>query len=150
MSRSDARGKEHKYTIDTAVQNRHLAKHIIFINDEEIKAKYYLECMELLRVVVFDHNVLARLTARRCASLYHMNMWIGLPHLPFRESTNIFPPVRPRTFFWSCPSHKPLAPHFASSHRLAAGLLRLSQCQRRQGLSRIHMVYLITRARMSF
>lgn len=59
MSRSDARGKEHKYTIDTAgfrFQNRHLAKHIIFIDDEEIKAKYYPECMEFLRVVVFDHS----------------------------------------------------------------------------------------------
>ncbi|KIM62810.1 hypothetical protein SCLCIDRAFT_1174894 [Scleroderma citrinum Foug A] len=76
MSRSDARGKEHKYTIDTAVQNRHLAKHIIFINDEEIKAKYYLECMELLRVVVFDHTI----RRRRPGTLDGPQMRQPVPH----------------------------------------------------------------------
>ena len=61
----DARGNEHKYTLDTTGFQFHChpAKHTRFLDDEEIKAEYYPECVELLKehtgatkVLVFDHS----------------------------------------------------------------------------------------------
>ena len=65
----DARGNEHKYTLDTAgfQFHRHPAKHTRFLDDEEIKAEYYPDCIELLKeltgttkVLVFDHSGFSR------------------------------------------------------------------------------------------
>ncbi|KAL4080013.1 hypothetical protein V8B97DRAFT_1864287 [Scleroderma yunnanense] len=61
----DVRGKEHRYTLDTAGFQfyRHPANHTRFLDDEEIKKEYYPENMELIkkltgatRAVLFDHR----------------------------------------------------------------------------------------------
>ena len=61
----DVRGKEDKYTLGTAGFQfyRRPSKHTRFLDEEEVKAGYYLECIELIkeltgatRVVPFHHS----------------------------------------------------------------------------------------------
>ena len=62
----DARGKEDKYTLDTTGFHfsRRPSKHTRFQDDEEIKAEYYPECIEIIkeftgatRVIPFNHSM---------------------------------------------------------------------------------------------
>ena len=61
----DVRGNEHKYTLDTTgfEFHRHPVKHTRFLDDEEIRAEYYPECMEFIKeltgatkVFPFEHS----------------------------------------------------------------------------------------------
>lgn len=62
----DARGKEDEYTLDTTgfQFSRRPSKHTRFQDDEEIKAEYYPECIEIIkeftgatRVIPFNHSM---------------------------------------------------------------------------------------------
>ncbi|KAL4071867.1 hypothetical protein V8B97DRAFT_2004363 [Scleroderma yunnanense] len=84
----DVRGREDQYTLDNAgfQYYRYPAKHITFLNDEEIKEEYYPESMELIkkltgatRVVIFNHNVRRRRPARTDDTLKHQHP-TGLVH----------------------------------------------------------------------
>ena len=61
----DVRGKEDEYTLDTAGFRfyRRPSQHTRFLDEEEVKAKYYPECMELIkeltgatRVIPYNHR----------------------------------------------------------------------------------------------
>ena len=60
----DVRGKDEEYTLDTAGFQfyRRPSQHTIFLDEEEVKAGYYPECMEFIkeftgatRVVPYHH-----------------------------------------------------------------------------------------------
>lgn len=62
----NVRGKEVNYTLDTAGFQYHTkpSKHVTFVDDEEIRAEYYPESVELIKevtgaskVVLFDHSM---------------------------------------------------------------------------------------------
>jgi len=61
----NVRGSEDQYKLDNAgfQFGREASKHTTFLDDKEIKAEYYPECIDLIkrftgasRVVIFDHS----------------------------------------------------------------------------------------------